>query len=141
MAGVSITTVSPRGELHARRGPGNPSSGVLDAIERTGYTGDAIAPIVGTGRHPIVGRRDLAGRESYFAELIQAIEHETTKSGYTLVLHRHPRRAVRRAVRRPRPDARRRVDGLIPHAVSQGHRDVLPELKQVGIPDRPGWTG
>jgi LacI family transcriptional regulator len=69
----------------------------------------------------------------YFGELIQAIEHETSKSGYTLVLTdtHDEQSAEQSAVRTLRS---RRVDGLILTPSPRATGTLLPELNQLGIP-------
>ncbi|TCO64845.1 LacI family transcriptional regulator [Actinocrispum wychmicini] len=130
MAGVSITTVSHVVNSTRAVAP-ETKFRVLDAIERTGYTGDAIARSLVTGGTRSLGVAISLVANPYFAELIQAIEHETTKSGYTLVLtDTHDEAATEQsAVRALRS---RRVDGLILTPSPNGK--VLPELKQLGIP-------
>jgi LacI family transcriptional regulator len=130
MAGVSITTVSH--VVNSTRAVAQETKfRVLDAIERTGYTGDAIARSLVTGGTRSLGVAISLVANPYFGELIQAIEHETTKSGYTLVLtDTHDEAATEQsAVRALRS---RRVDGLI--LTPSPHGKVLPELKQLGIP-------
>jgi LacI family transcriptional regulator len=108
LAGVSITTVSHVVNSTRAVAPSTRAK-VLDAIERTGYTGDAIARSLVTG-----GTRTLGVAVSLPTEptLLGAIEDEATRSGYTLVLadtHDEPS-AEEAAVRTLRS---RRVEGLI----------------------------
>jgi LacI family transcriptional regulator len=130
MAGVSITTVSHVVNSTRAVAP-ETKFRVLDAIERTGYTGDAIARSLVTGGTRSLGVAISLVKNPYFGELIQAIEHETTKSGYTLVLtDTHDEASTEQsAVRALRS---RRVDGLILTPSPRG--TILPELKQLGIP-------
>nr|CEL15809.1 Ribose operon repressor [Kibdelosporangium sp. MJ126-NF4]CTQ93734.1 Ribose operon repressor [Kibdelosporangium sp. MJ126-NF4] len=132
MAGVSITTVSHVVNSTRAVAP-ETKFRVLDAIERTGYTGDAIARSLVTGGTRSLGVAISLVANPYFGELIQAIEHETTKSGYTLVLtDTHDEQATEQsAVRTLRS---RRVDGLILTPSPRAAGTVLPELKQLGIP-------
>src|SRR5437588_10325313 len=85
LAGVSITTVS-----HVVNGTrpvaAETKARVLAAIEETGYTGDAIARSLVTGGTRSLGVAISLVANPYFAELIQAIENEATKAGYTLLL-------------------------------------------------------
>jgi len=132
MAGVSITTVSHVVNSTRAVAP-ETKFRVLDAIERTGYTGDAIARSLVTGGTRSLGVAISLVANPYFADLIQAIEHETAKSGYTLVLtDTHDEAAAEQhAVRALRS---RRVDGLILTPSPRAAGTLLPELKQLGIP-------
>ena len=132
LAGVSITTVSHVINSTRSVAPDTKAS-VLDAIEQTGYTGDAIARSLVTGGTRSLGVAISLVANPYFAELLAAIEHETTRSGYTLVLadtHDEPE-AEQSAVRTLRS---RRVDGLILTPSAQASTTVLPELRRLGIP-------
>jgi LacI family transcriptional regulator len=132
MAGVSITTVSHVVNSTRAVAP-ETKFRVLDAIERTGYTGDAIARSLVTGGTRSLGVAISLVANPYFAELIQAIEHETTKSGYTLVLtDTHDEASAEQAAVRTLRS--RRVDGLILTPSPRAPGTVLPELKQLGIP-------
>jgi len=132
MAGVSITTVSH--VVNSTRPVAEDTKvKVLAAIEETGYTGDAIARSLVTGGTRSLGVAISLVANPYFAELIRAIEHEITRSGYTLVLadtHDEPA-AEQAAVRTLRS---RRVDGLILTPSPRATGTVLPELRTVGIP-------
>lgn len=132
LAGVSITTVSHVVNSTRSVAPDTKAK-VLDAIEHTGYTGDAIARSLVTGGTRSLGVAISLAANPYFAELIRAVEHETTRSGYTLVLadtHDEPE-AEQSAVRTLRS---RRVDGLILTPSPRASGTVLPELRRLGIP-------
>ncbi|HEV7652249.1 MAG TPA: LacI family DNA-binding transcriptional regulator [Actinophytocola sp.] len=132
LAGVSITTVSHVVNSTRSVAPDTKAK-VLDAIEHTGYTGDAIARSLVTGGTRSLGVAISLVANPCFAELLAAIEHETTRSGYTLVLadtHDEPA-AEQSAVRTLRS---RRVDGLILTPSPRASGTVLPELRTVGIP-------
>jgi len=132
LAGVSITTVSHVVNSTRSVAP-ETKARVLAAVEQTGYTGDAIARSLVTGGTRSLGVAISLVANPYFAELIRAIEHEITRSGYTLVLadtHDEPA-AEQSAVRTLRS---RRVDGLILTPSSKAAGTVLPELRQVGLP-------
>ncbi|MCT2587460.1 LacI family DNA-binding transcriptional regulator [Actinophytocola gossypii] len=132
LAGVSITTVSHVVNSTRSVAPETRTK-VLDAIERTGYTGDAIARSLVTGGTRTLGVAISLVTNPYFADLIRAIEHETTRSGYTLVLadtHDDPG-AEQAAVRTLRS---RRVDGLILTPSPGASGAVLPELRRLGFP-------
>src|SRR3979411_2090120 len=85
LAGVSITTVS-----HVVNGPRavaeDPKAAVLRAIEKTGYTGDAIARSLVTGGTRSIGVAISLLANPYFSGLLQAIEREAAAQGYTVVL-------------------------------------------------------
>jgi LacI family transcriptional regulator len=130
LAGVSITTVSHVVNSTRSVAP-ETKARVLAAVEQTGYTGDAIARSLVTGGTRTLGVAISLLANPYFADLLRSMEHEITRSGYTLVLadtHDEPA-AEQAAVRTLRS---RRVDGLIltpsPGAV------VLKELRQLQIP-------
>ncbi|MGW0517776.1 LacI family DNA-binding transcriptional regulator [Crossiella sp. NPDC003009] len=132
LAGVSITTVS-----HVVNGTrtvaGETRARVLDAVARTGYTGNAIARSLVTGGTRSLGVAISLVANPYFAELIQAVESEASAAGFTLLLidtHDEPS-AEQAAVRALRS---RRVDGLLltPSAGASGA--LLPELRQLGTP-------
>jgi LacI family transcriptional regulator len=132
LAGVSITTVSHVVNSTRSVAP-ETRARVEDAIERTGYTGDAIARSLVTGGTRSLGVAISLAANPYFAELIRSIEHETTRSGYTVVLadtHDDPdvEQAVVRTLRS------RRVDGLILTPSSHASGTVLPELRRLGTP-------
>jgi len=132
IAGVSITTVSHVVNSTRSVAPETKAK-VLDAIEHTGYTGDAIARSLVTGGTRSLGVAVSLVANPYFAELIRAIEHETTRSGYSLVLadtHDEPE-AEQSAVRTLRS---RRVDGLILTPSPRATGTVLPELSRLGTP-------
>ncbi len=85
LAGVSITTVS-----HVVNGTravaAETKERVLDAVAKTGYTGDVIARSLVTGGTRSLGVAISLVANPYFAELMQAIESEATAAGYTLLL-------------------------------------------------------
>jgi LacI family transcriptional regulator len=130
LAGVSITTVSHVVNSTRSVAPETRAK-VLDAIESTGYTGDAIARSLVTGGTRSLGVAISLVANPYFASLLAAIEAEATRSGYTLVLagtHDEPA-AEQNAVRTLRS---RRVDGLILTPSPGGV--VLPELRGLELP-------
>lgn len=132
LAGVSITTVSHVVNSTRAVAPETRTK-VLDAIERTGYTGDAIARSLVTGGTRSLGVAISLGADPHLAGLLAAIEHETTRAGYTLVLadtHDEPD-AERAAVRSLRS---RRVDGLILTPSPRTSGTVLPELRRLDLP-------
>jgi len=132
LAGVSITTVS-----HVVNGTravaAETKERVLDAVAKTGYTGDVIARSLVTGGTRSLGVAISLVANPYFAELMQAIESEATAAGYTLLLvDTHDEAETEEySIRMLRA---RRVDGLLltpsPGAVST----VLPELRRLNIP-------
>ncbi|WP_298182462.1 LacI family DNA-binding transcriptional regulator [Saccharomonospora sp.] len=131
LAGVSITTVS-----HVVNGtrPVAPETraAVLDAIERTGYTGDVIARSLVTGGTRSLGVAISLLANPYFATLIQAIEREAATAGYTVLLaDTHDTVATEQAI--VRALRARRVEGLLLTPVP-GDKEVISELKSVGAP-------
>src|ERR1044072_2102169 len=132
LAGVSITTVSHVVNSTRSVAPDTKSK-VLDAIEQTGYTGDAIARSLVTGGTRSLGVAISLVANPSFASLLAAIEGETTRSGYTLVLvdtHDEPEQE-QSAIRTLRS---RRGGGLIPTPPPAASGAVLPELRRLGIP-------
>lgn len=131
LAGVSITTVShvineTRSVAPATR------QRVLDAIDATGYTGNAIARSLVTGGTKSLGVAMPVMANPYFAELIHAIESEASASGYTIVLGDTLDEAEtsRLTVRTLHA---RRVDGVL-LTPSPGDSDALEALARAGIP-------
>jgi LacI family transcriptional regulator len=131
LAGVSITTVShvineTRSVAPATR------QRVLDAIDATGYTGNAIARSLVTGGTKSLGVAMPVMANPYFAELIHAIESEASASGYTIVLG-----DTLDEVETSRVTVRtlhaRRVDGVL-LTPSPGDSDALEALARAGIP-------
>lgn len=131
LAGVSITTVS-----HVVNGtrPVAPETkaAVLQAIEKTGYTGDAIARSLVTGGTRSIGVAISLLANPYFAALIQAIEREAAAAGYTVLLaDTHDTVSTEQdTVRTLRS---RRVEGLL-LTPSPGDGAVIGELVSLGTP-------
>ncbi|GAA5163726.1 MULTISPECIES: LacI family DNA-binding transcriptional regulator [Amycolatopsis] len=131
LAGVSITTVS-----HVVNGtrPVAPETkaAVLAAIEKTGYTGDAIARSLVTGGTRSIGVAISLFANPYFAALMQAIEREAASAGYTVLLaDTHDTVATEQdTVRTLRS---RRVEGLL-LTPSPGDGAVISELVSLGVP-------
>ncbi|GAA3460712.1 LacI family DNA-binding transcriptional regulator [Saccharothrix longispora] len=130
LAGVSITTVSHVINETRPVAPGTRER-VLEAIEETGYTGDAIARSLVTGGTKSLGLAVSLVSHPYFAELIAAIEGEATRSGYSLVLidTRGDAESEQAAVRMLRS---RRVDGVLLTPTSGSA--ALPELRRLDVP-------
>lgn len=131
LAGVSITTVS-----HVVNGtrPVAPETraAVLDAIQRTGYTGDVIARSLVTGGTRTIGVAISLLANPYFAVLMQTIEREAAAVGYTVLLSDthdtvETEQEVVRALRA------RRVEGLLLTPVP-GDGRVVGELVSLGMP-------
>ncbi|WAL65798.1 LacI family DNA-binding transcriptional regulator [Amycolatopsis cynarae] len=131
LAGVSITTVS-----HVVNGtrPVAPETkaAVLQAIEKTGYTGDAIARSLVTGGTRSIGVAISLLANPYFAALMQAIEREAASAGYTVLLaDTHDTVSTEQdTVRALRS---RRVEGLL-LTPSPGDGAVIGELVSLGAP-------
>lgn len=131
MAGVSITTVSH--VVNGTRAVAEETkAAVLRAIETTGYTGDAIARSLVTGGTRSLGVAISLMANPYFAVLMQAIEREAAKAGYTVLLADTHDTAdtERETVRTLRS---RRVDGLL-ITPSPGDGPVINELVALDMP-------
>ena len=132
LAGVSITTVSH--VLNSTRAVApDTRTRVLDAIDVTGYTGDAIARSLVTGGTKSIGVAMPLDPHPTVGQLIQAIEQETARAGYAMVLTdtRDEPDAERLAVRTLRS---RRVDGVILAPSPGADAAVLPELRKLALP-------
>jgi LacI family transcriptional regulator len=131
MAGVSITTVSH--VVNGTRAVAPETKvAVLQAIERTGYTGDAIARSLVTGGTRSIGVATSLLANPYFAALMPAIEGEAASAGYAVLLadthdavdtEQHTVRALRS----------RRVDGLL-LTPSPGDGALINDLVSQGTP-------
>lgn len=132
LAGVSITTVS-----HVVNGTravaAETKERVLDAVAKTGYTGDVIARSLVTGGTRSLGVAISLVANPYFAELMQAVESEATAAGYTLLLvDTHDEAETEEySIRMLRA---RRVDGLLLTPSPGAVATVLPELRRLNIP-------
>ncbi|WP_394850077.1 LacI family transcriptional regulator [Pendulispora brunnea] len=131
LAGVSITTVS-HVVNDTRVVSESTRSRVLEAVARTGYTGDAIARslVTGTGTRSLGVAISLVANP-YFAELIKAIEGAASAAGHTLLLvdthdEAHTEADAVRMLKA------RRVDGLL--LLPSRASTVLPELPRLGLP-------
>ena len=131
LAGVSITTVSHVVNGTRAVAP-ETRAAVLDAVERTGYTGDAIARSLVTGGTRSLGVAISLLANPYFAVLMQAIEREAASAGYTVLLaDTHDTAETERATVRTLRS--RRVDGLL-LTPSPGDTGVLNELHSLSMP-------
>jgi LacI family transcriptional regulator len=130
LAGVSITTVS-HVVNNTRPVAAETRERVLLAVERTGYTQDAIARSLVVGGTRALGMAIPLSAEPQVAELIQAVENEASQAGYTLLLKdtRDEPATEQAAVHALRS---RRVDGLL--LTPTPDAQVLPELRRSGIP-------
>src|SRR5699024_215594 len=111
LAGVSITTVS-----HVVNGTRSVApetrAAVLDAVERTGYTGDAVARSLVTGGTRCLGVAIPPQSDEHFATLLQAIEWSAAQQGYD-VLFANTQDVVDTELARVRSLRSRRIDGLL----------------------------
>jgi LacI family transcriptional regulator len=140
-AGVSVATVSHvlnetrfvRDETRTR---------VLDAIEQTGYIQNSIARSLAKSTTQTLGLAISAISNPYFMGLVHAIETETRRAGYTLLL----------ADTRDDPDEelrvvqtlhQRRVDGYLCAPTADPERRALQYLADHSLPtvlvDRLAW--
>lgn len=131
LAGVSITTVSHVVNGTRAVAP-ETRKAVLDAVENTGYTGDAIARSLVTGGTRSLGVAISLLANPYFAVLMQAIEREAAREGYTVLLaDTHDTAETELATVRSLRS--RRVDGLL-LTPSPGDSAVLGELTSLAMP-------
>jgi len=110
-AGVSQSTVSHVINRTRRIRPETESS-VRKAIERTGYTHDGVARSLRTGQTHMIGLAISAISNPYFGEVVQAMERESVRAGYALLLvdtHDDPGREAEALSQL----LMRRVDGVI----------------------------
>lgn len=131
IAGVSITTVSHVVNGTRAVAP-ETRAAVLEAVEQTGYTGDAIARSLVTGGTRSIGVAISLLANPYFAALMQAIEREAAAAGYTVLLAdthdtAKTEQATVRALRA------RRVDGVL-LTPAPGSGPVIGELASLGVP-------
>jgi LacI family transcriptional regulator len=131
LAGVSITTVSH--VVNGTRAVAPETKvAVLEAIEKTGYTGDAIARSLVTGGTRSIGVAISLLANPYFAALMQAVEREAAAAGYTVLLaDTHDAVGTEQATVRTLRS--RRVEGLL-LTPSSGDGAVISELVSLGVP-------
>ena len=131
LAGVSITTVSHVVNETRAVAP-ETREAVLAAIEKTGYTADAVARSLVTGGTKSIGVAVSLLTNSYFAVLVQAIEQEAARAGYTMLLA-----DTQDTVSTERDTVRtlcsHRVDGLLLTPTPEDG-PVIDELLRLGIP-------
>lgn len=130
-AGVSVSTVSH--VLNETR-PVRPATrnAVLAAVRDTGYVPNTIARSLVTSRTLTVGVAISAISNPYFTEVVQGIQAEAERHGYTLLLadtHDDTAREHRVA----RELYKRRVDGVL-LAPSADPTDALRYLRRHAIP-------
>ncbi|KAA9153050.1 LacI family transcriptional regulator [Amycolatopsis acidicola] len=131
LAGVSITTVSHVVNGTRAVAP-ETKAAVLDAIEQTGYTGDAIARSLVTGGTRSIGVAISLLANPYFAALMQAIEREAASAGYTVLLA-DTHDTVQTEQDTVRALRSRRVDGVL-LTPSPGDGAVISEFVSLGAP-------
>lgn len=131
LAGVSITTVSHVVNGTRAVAP-ETKAAVLQAIEKTGYTGDAIARSLVTGGTRSIGVALPLLANPYFAALMQAVQREAAAAGYTVLLaDTHDALGTEQdTVRTLRSH---RVEGLL-LTPSPGDGVVISELVSRGVP-------
>jgi LacI family transcriptional regulator len=131
LAGVSITTVSHVVNQTRAVAP-ETQEAVLRAIKETGYTADAAARSLVTGGTKSIGVAVSLLTNPYFAVLIQAVEQELAKAGYTMLLA-----DTQNSVDSERDTVRtlcsHRVDGLLITPTSEDG-PVIDELVKSGTP-------
>ena len=85
VANVSATTVSHVINKSRKVNP-ETEKAVRDAIEATGYAADGIARSLRTGRSHTIGLAMTAISNTYFGDVVHALELTVTNRGYTLIL-------------------------------------------------------
>ncbi|SDI61235.1 transcriptional regulator, LacI family [Actinokineospora alba] len=131
LAGVSISTVS-HVVNETRAVAVTTRSRVLEAIESTGYTGNAIARSLVTGGTKSIGVAMSLLANPHLAKLIHAIEAEASAAGYTVLLGDtlDSPDGERSAVRRLQA---RRVDGML-LTPAPGDTATLEQLARTDVP-------
>lgn len=105
---------------------------VLGAISETGYVPNSVARSLTTARSQSIGLVMTLITNPYFAEVVQGIDQEVVRHGYTLLLgdsHDDPERELDIV----RNLHQRRVDGVI-IAASGDPRRALRHLREQSIP-------
>jgi LacI family transcriptional regulator len=85
VANVSTTTVSHVINKSRKVNP-ETEKAVREAIEATGYAGDGIARSLRTGRSHTIGLAMTAISNTYFGDVVHALERTVTNRGYSLIL-------------------------------------------------------
>lgn len=97
VAKVSTTTVSHVINKSRKVNP-ETEKAVREAIEATGYAADGIARSLRTGRSHTIGLAMTAISNTYFGDVVRALERMVTNRGYSLILtdtHDTPERELR----------------------------------------------
>jgi LacI family transcriptional regulator len=97
VANVSASTVSHVINKTRKVNP-ETEKAVREAIEATGYAADAVARSLRTGRTHIIGLAMTAISNTYFGDVVHALERTVTDRGYSLILtdtHDTPERELR----------------------------------------------
>jgi LacI family transcriptional regulator len=131
VAGVSQSTVS-HVINRTRRIKADTELSVRQAIERTGYTNDGIARSLRTGQTHMIGLAISAISNPYFGEVVHAMERESVRAGYALLLvdtHDDPQREAEALSQL----LMRRVDGVI-LATSASSATALEHLGRRRVP-------
>lgn len=129
VANVSTTTVSHVINKSRRVSP-ETEKAVRDAIEVTGYSADGVARSLRTGKSHIIGIAMTAISNTYFGEVVHALEKTITNRGYSLILtdtHDTPERELQAV----RVLLSHRVDGIVlaPSAAPQAACSELARRK------------
>lgn len=131
-AGVSITTVS-HVINHTRSVNAETMRRVHDAIERTSYRPNSIARALAGARTRSLGLALSGISNPYLGDLIESIEAEAAKRGYTLLLgdtHDEPQTELQMV----QELARRRVDGLLLAPSPGAQEGALRYLQAQSVP-------
>ncbi len=111
VAHVSASTVSHVINKTRKVNP-ETEKAVRDAIEATGYAADSVARSLRTGRTHIIGLAMTAISNTYFGDVVHALERTVTSRGYSLILtdtHDTPEQELRAL----RTLLSHRVDGIV----------------------------
>ena len=111
VAKVSTTTVSHVINKSRKVNP-ETEKAVREAIEATGYAADGIARSLRTGRSHTIGLAMTAISNTYFGDVVHALERAVTSRGYSLILtdtHDTPEQELRAI----RDLLSHRVDGIL----------------------------
>jgi LacI family transcriptional regulator, galactose operon repressor len=151
VANVSATTVSHVINKTRRVNP-ETEKAVLEAIEATGFAANSVARSLRTGKSHTIGLAMTAISNTYFGDVVHALERTAALRGYSLILadtHDAPEQELRAL----RDLLSHRVDGVVlapsaaPHAayaqlarrkvplvlIDRVPQEMLPNIDAVGV--------
>ncbi len=132
IAGVSTSTVSHviNGTRHVNTDTKNK---VLKAIEQTGYTQNFVAKSLKKSKTKTIGLIVSDFSNPFFIEVINGIEYEAYRKGYTLILS-DSNDDVQREFEMVRNFYERRIDGLILSPTTFSENKTVPFLRKIDLP-------